>query len=62
MTKELLILHGARHAVLKIIDSGSCAYAKRMDDGTWKTIEWSDICDYLTEIIEKYKAESEDEE
>ena len=61
MTKELLILYGARHAVLQAIDRGSCAYAKRIDDGTWETIEWSDICDYLTEIIEKYKAESEDE-
>lgn len=61
MDKEVLMLYGARKAVLQIIDNGSSAYAKRVDDGTWKTIEWVDICNYLTDTIDKYKAESEDE-
>ena len=60
MDKELLMLYGARQAVLQIIDKGSCAYAKRLDDGTWQTVDWADICNYLTEKIDKYKAESED--
>ncbi len=62
MDKELLILYGARQAVLQIIDKGSYAFAKRLDDGTWQTIEWADICNYLTEMIDKYRAESEDKE
>jgi hypothetical protein len=62
MNKELLMLHGARQAVLQIIDKGSCAYAKRLDDGTWQTVDWADICNYLTDMIDKYKAEIEPQE
>ena len=62
MDKELLMLYGARHAVLKILDKGSCSFAKRLDDGTWQSIEWADICNYLTEMIDKYKAGSEGQE
>ena len=43
-----------------MIDKGSCAFAKKLENGTWQTIEWADICNFLTEIIDKYKAESED--
>ena len=60
MDKELLMLYGARQAVLQMIDKGSCAFAKKLENGTWQTIEWADICNFLTEIIDKYKAESED--
>ncbi len=60
MDKELLMLYGARHAILQIIDKGSCAFAKKLENGTWQTIEWADICNFLTEIIDKYKAETED--
>lgn len=60
MDKELLMLHGARQAVLQMIDKGSCAFAKRIDDGTWQSIEWVDICNYLTKMIDKYKTESEE--
>lgn len=59
MDKELLMLYGARQAVLQIIDKGSCAYAKRLDDGTWQTVDWADICNYLTDMIDKYKADKE---
>jgi hypothetical protein len=58
MDKELLMLYGARQAVLQIIDKGSCAFAKRLDDGTWQTVDWVDICNYLTGLIDKYKTES----
>ena len=61
MDKELLMLYGARHAVLQIIDKASCSYAKRLDDGTWQTIDYVDICNYLTEKIDKYKADKEQE-
>ncbi len=60
MDKELLMLYGARQAVLQMIDKGSCAFAKKLENGTWQTIEWADICNFLTEIIDKYKAETED--
>lgn len=56
MDKELLMLHGARYAVLQKIDKGSC-YAKKLDDGTWQTVDWADICNYLTDMIDRYKAE-----
>ena len=62
MDKELLMLYGARHAVLQIIDKGSCAFAKRLDDGTWQTVDWADICNYLTDMIDKCKGESEEKE
>lgn len=60
MDKELLILHGARYAVIEMLNKGSSEFAKHMEDGTWQTIEWADICNHLTEMIDKYKAESED--
>ncbi len=60
MDKELLMLYGARQAVLQMIDKGSSAYAKKLENGTWQTIEWANICDFLTEIIDKYKAEAEE--
>ena len=62
MDKELLMLYGARQAVLQILYKGSCSYAKRLDDGTWQTVDWGDICNYLTDMIDKYKAESEVED
>ena len=61
MTKELLMLHGARYAVIKMLNKGSSSFAKHLEDGTWQTIEWADICNYLTEIINKYDTESEEE-
>ena len=60
MDKELLMLYGARQAVLQIMDSGSYAFAKRLDNGTRQTVEWADICNYLTDMIDKCRAESEE--
>ena len=54
----MLMLYGARHAVLQIIDKGSCSFAKRLDDETWLTVDYVDICNYLTEMIDKHKEES----
>lgn len=59
MDKELLMLYGARHAVLKMLETGNCSFAKKMNDETWLTIEYADICNYLTEMIDKYRTESE---
>lgn len=56
------MLYGARHAILQMLDKGNCSYAKKLDDGTWQTIEYADICNYLTEMIDKYKAETEGED
>ena len=62
MDKELLMLYGARQAVLQILYKGSCSYAKRLDDGTWQTVDWAEICNYLTDMIDKYKADTEDQD
>lgn len=59
MDKELLMLYGARHAVLQIMDKGNCVFAKRLDDGTCHSVDFVDICNYLTDMIEKHMAESE---
>ena len=59
MDKIALALYGSRNAVLEMMSKGSCSYAKRLDDGSWQTIDWVDIVDYLTEMIDKYEAESE---
>lgn len=60
MTKELLMLYGARYAVLKMLNKGSNAFGKRLEDGTWQTIEWADICNYLTDIINNHNEEREE--
>lgn len=57
MDKELLMLYGARHAVLKMLESRNCSFAKNLGDGTWLTVEYVDICNYLTDMIDKYKAD-----
>jgi len=61
MNKELLMLYGARHAVLKMLEAGNCSFAKTLDDETWLTVEYADICNFLTEIIDKYKVDKEQE-
>ena len=59
MDKELLILYGARHAVLKMLEKGNCSFAKELDDGTWQTVEYADICNYLTEKIDSHISRKE---
>lgn len=62
MNKELLMLYGAVYAVLRFMNNGSHAYAKRLNNGKWETVEWVNIYDYLTDLIDKYVTESEDED
>lgn len=62
MNKELLMLYGARYAILKLMEKGSCCFAHRLEDGKYQMVEYADVCNYLTEQIEKYKGESEDAE
>lgn len=62
MDKELLMLYGARHAVLETIDNGGWAFEKRLDDGTRQRADWNDICNYLTDMINKYEAKNEEAE
>ncbi len=59
MDKKALMLYGAKHAVLEMMGKGSCSFAKRLDDGSWQTIDWADIADYLTEMIDNYNTETE---
>ena len=59
MDKKALMLYGARHAVLEIMSKGSCSYAKRLDDGSWQTIDYADIANFLTEMIDNYNTETE---
>lgn len=56
MDKKLLMLHGAKYAVLKMMSNGSCLFAKKINN-SWQTINWSDIEDYLDKMIDEYKVE-----
>ena len=54
MDKNLLILYGARHAVLQVMEKGNCSFAKELDDGTLQVIEYTEICNYLSDLIFNY--------
>ena len=56
MDKELLMLHGALHAVATLLEKGNCGYAKK----GCGYVEYTDICDYLMEKIEELESERED--
>lgn len=55
MDKELLMLYGARHAVLQMLKEGNCFFSKQMIDGTYETVGFIDICNYLFDKIEACK-------
>ena len=57
MTKELLMLYGARHAVLEVMKHGGRTFSKIMDDGIWQDIQYAEICNYLTDKIEEQQGE-----
>lgn len=60
MTEELLMLHGARHAVLQMIKDGNYEFSKRLEDGSCQSIELADICNYLFHKIEAIKEQNND--
>lgn len=62
MPKELLMLYGATYAVVRFMNNGSKAYSRKSESGKWISVDWVDIFDYLTDLIDKYKEESEEEE
>lgn len=65
MSKELLMLYGARFAVLETMKQGGKAFEKDIGDNTYQRVEYADVCNYLTDMINKYKAistEAESEE
>ena len=62
MNKELLMLYAATYAVLRYMNDGSKAYSRKTDNGKWISVDWVDVFDYLTDLIDKYKEESEEEE
>lgn len=55
MTEELLILYGARYAVQQMLKDCNVIFSKQLNDGTCQTIEFADICNYLSDKIEKVK-------
>ena len=55
INRELMILYGARHAIMHMLKQGNYSFAKAMDDGSWQTIDYVDILNALTEMIEDYK-------
>jgi hypothetical protein len=61
MEEKELILYGARHAVLKMLEKGNCMLVVKSEDGTHQSIEYEDICNYLTEEIEKSKNSNQGE-
>lgn len=60
MDKELLMLYGARNAVIKILNNGGKWFAKTVENDDIQTVEYADICNYLTEMIDKRNTESEE--
>lgn len=61
MDKELLMLYGARNAVFRMLEKGSTSFAKKLYEDNWQTVAWIDIANYLSDMIEKYKAEVRDD-
>ncbi len=59
MDKEILMLHGARYAVSKLIEVGSCSFAHKINE-KWQTVEFTDIYDYLTEKINEHETGNEE--
>ena len=62
MDNDILMLYGAAHAVSILMNKGSHAYAKKDKyTGKWVTVDWADIYDYLTDLIDKYEEGEADE-
>ena len=55
MNKELLMLYGARHAVLQMLKDGNISFSKQMVDGSCQTVDLTEICNYLFNMIESCK-------
>lgn len=60
MIKELLMLYGAKKAVLRMIEKGSAQFAMRKEGKKWETVEWIDIFDFLEALIDKFESEEEE--
>lgn len=60
MNKDLLMLCGAKYAVMQFMDKGSKAYARKDKTGKWQSVDWCDIFEYLTDLI--YNEERGEEE
>lgn len=58
MTKELLMLYGARYAVLEVMKHGGRTFSKIMGD-TWQDIQYAEICNYLTDKIKEQQEEND---
>ena len=62
MSEELLMLYGAAYAVSSFMNKGSKAYARKDMTGKWRSVDWVDIFDFLTDLIDNNKEEREEEE
>lgn len=51
--EELTMLYGARYAVSERMKNGSVQYAKRLNYDEWHFVDWQDIFDYLTKLIDE---------
>ena len=61
MNEELLMLYGAAYAVSRYMNDGSKAYARKDITGKWRSVDWVDIFDFLTDLIEANKERDEEE-
>lgn len=52
--EELLMLYGAKFAVLQMRDK-SDKYGRKNTDGKWETVKWDAICKYLDNKIDEFK-------
>lgn len=61
MNKKLLMLYGAAYAVSSFIKDDSKAYARKDITGKWQSVDWFDIYDFLTDLIEANKEKEGDD-
>lgn len=52
-SQKKLMLQGAKHAVMQMIEKGNCSFTKKQKNGKWELVDYIDIYDYLDKLINK---------
>lgn len=61
MEKKELVLRASIFAVLKLIDKGSSGFLHKLEDGTSLYIDYEDVVNFLTDLINKNDMGDENE-